>query len=259
MTKLSIVTINRNNLSGLKRTYESISQDLGKYELEWIVIDGNSGEETAEYLRELQGLVNWVSEPDHGIYDAMNKGLNLVSGDFVWFLNSGDLALNLADVCKYLHSSSPWQISIFDWRKDSGGKHSQSSKYLWTLFYSLPTRHQAIIYSMKSIGSLRYSLNFKVAGDFEFTARVWRNSKMNFVRFPMVICEFESGGFSAQNVQLLSAEAWRVQREIYRLPRWLCVLSKLVRMRGQLLSVGFMKKELTPNHQKKASEQCEEL
>ncbi len=236
MAKLSIVTINSNNLLGLSRTYESIKENLGKNEIEWIVIDGNSGEQTVEYLRKLPGFVNWVSEPDHGIYDAMNKGLNLVSGDFVWFLNSGDLALNLDDVCMHLERSSLWQVSIFDWRKDSGSKCSKRSKYLWTIYYSLPTRHQAIIYSIKSIGSTRYSADFKIAGDFEFTARIWQNCKGNFVRLPLVICEFESGGISEQNIRLLCAEAWQVQRQIFRLPQWLCLLSKIVRKRRQLLS-----------------------
>lgn len=231
MTKLSIVTVNKNNLVGLKRTYESIRRHMANTDLEWIVIDGDSGKETVEFLENVENLVKWISESDNGIYDAMNKGLKLVTGDFVWFLNSGDTALNLPEIYKYLGSTDPFQIVICNWKRDLGIRRIRRSKYVWTIYHSLPTRHQAILYSVKSIGTNRYSLNFKIAGDFEFTTRIWKANKKAFIRVPLVICEFESGGTSSRSAPLLASEAWEIQRSILHLPKVVCGLSRMLRMR----------------------------
>jgi putative colanic acid biosynthesis glycosyltransferase len=239
MTKLSVVTINRNNLMGLKRTYQSIRQHISTAQLEWIVIDGNSGEETVKFLKGLENSVNWISEPDKGIYDAMNKGLELVTGDYVWFLNSGDIALNFSQMSKYLHKANLFQISVFDWKRDYGIRRRRKSKYLWTMYHSLPTRHQAIIYSTKSIGEIKYSTKFKIAGDFEFTAKIWNANKKLFVRVPMTICKFESGGISSHNRALLASEAWEIQRSIFRLPKWLCEVSKFFRLKFPSARISF--------------------
>ncbi|MBS1774561.1 MAG: glycosyltransferase [Bacteroidetes bacterium] len=88
--KFSIVTINYNNIEGLKRTVESvISQNFDSYE--YIVIDGGSTDGGKEYLETVSDKITyWVSEKDGGIYDAMNKGAQKAIGDYLLFLNSGD-------------------------------------------------------------------------------------------------------------------------------------------------------------------------
>ncbi|MBN2485915.1 MAG: glycosyltransferase [Bacteroidales bacterium] len=92
--KLSVITINYNNLYGLKKTIESVlSQVLQPFE--YILVDGGSTDGSKEYIEligaENPGLsIKWVSEPDNGIYHAMNKGLKMANGDYVQFLNSGD-------------------------------------------------------------------------------------------------------------------------------------------------------------------------
>lgn len=87
---LSIITINYNDLNGLKKTIESV---LGQTynEFEYIVIDGGSNDGSSEYLEGLSGQVDyWVSEKDSGIYNAMNKGIKKAQGEYLMFLNSGD-------------------------------------------------------------------------------------------------------------------------------------------------------------------------
>lgn len=88
--RLSIVTINYNNLAGLQKTVDSIlHQTLTDYE--WIVIDGCSTDGSREYLEQYQShYAYWCSEPDKGIYNAINKGLSHAKGEYVQFLNSGD-------------------------------------------------------------------------------------------------------------------------------------------------------------------------
>ena len=91
---LSIITINYNNCDGLKRTIDSVvSQTFTDYE--WIVIDGGSNDGSFELIEKYQKhFTYWVSEPDSGIYQAMNKGIAHANGDWYIFLNSGDWLFN---------------------------------------------------------------------------------------------------------------------------------------------------------------------
>lgn len=90
--KLSVITICYNNLIGLERTYQSVVNQTARKEFEWIVLDGASTDGTYNWLREHDREIDiWISEPDSGIYNAMNKGIRRASGDYCLFINSGDL------------------------------------------------------------------------------------------------------------------------------------------------------------------------
>ena len=90
MLRLSIITVNLNNVTGLRNTIESvINQSFNEYE--YIIIDGGSVDGSVEVIKEFSNkIAYWVSEPDNGIYNAMNKGLKQSAGEIVTFLNSGD-------------------------------------------------------------------------------------------------------------------------------------------------------------------------
>jgi len=90
--RLSIITINRNNAAGLEKTMQSVAAQTFK-EFEYIVIDGASTDGSVEVIKKYVpqwARLKWVSEPDAGIYNAMNKGLRLATGDYVQILNSAD-------------------------------------------------------------------------------------------------------------------------------------------------------------------------
>jgi glycosyltransferase involved in cell wall biosynthesis len=90
---LSIITINRNNASGLEKTLKSIAGQTSK-DFEHIIVDGASTDYSVELIRKytdsLGDRVKWISEPDNGIYNAMNKGITMASGDYIQIMNSGD-------------------------------------------------------------------------------------------------------------------------------------------------------------------------
>lgn len=87
---LSIITVNYNNLEGLKKTMASVFNQTWQ-EFEYIVIDGGSSDGSKMYLESNSDKINcWISEPDNGVYHAMNKGIAKASGDYLLFLNSGD-------------------------------------------------------------------------------------------------------------------------------------------------------------------------
>lgn len=91
--KLSIITINRNNATGLEKTMLSVASQTYK-EFEYIVVDGASTDDSVEVIKRLAPQfgerLKWISEPDKGIYNAMNKGMRKATGDYYQILNSGD-------------------------------------------------------------------------------------------------------------------------------------------------------------------------
>ena len=92
--KLSVITINLNNADGLRKTIESVvSQTFSDYE--YIVLDGGSKDDSVDIIKQYADRITfWVSEPDKGIYSAMNKGILQAKGEYCLFLNSGDYLVN---------------------------------------------------------------------------------------------------------------------------------------------------------------------
>lgn len=92
--KLSVITINLNNANGLRKTIESVVNQ--RYtDFEYIIIDGGSTDKSVEVIKEYaDNITLWISEPDNGIYNAMNKGLSKANGEYILFLNSGDWLVN---------------------------------------------------------------------------------------------------------------------------------------------------------------------
>lgn len=100
MPKLTIITINYNNHDGLKRTVESVVNQTWQ-EFEYIVIDGGSTDGSAAYIESKSERIDyWISEPDKGIYNAMNKGIAKATGEYLLFLNSGDELYDLEVLSK---------------------------------------------------------------------------------------------------------------------------------------------------------------
>jgi len=111
--KLSIITINYNNLKGLRRTLDSISSQTSK-DFENIIVDGGSQDGSLELIQEYKSSTDrqfiWISEPDTGIYNAMNKGIRMAKGDYIQFLNSGDM-LAAPDITDHMLSQFKFSTS----------------------------------------------------------------------------------------------------------------------------------------------------
>jgi len=105
---LSIITITYNDKKGLEYTLESCGELPTS--VEYIVVDGNSNDGTKEYLNSLPEKISWTSEPDTGLYDAMNKGLSRATGEYVLFMNSGDgfySKNSMATILELLQNNKP--------------------------------------------------------------------------------------------------------------------------------------------------------
>lgn len=110
---ISVVTVVYNDLGGLRKTVDSVNSQTWEL-VEHVVVDGASGDGAADYLAELKSQVDtvWISEPDDGIYDAMNKGVGLASGDLLVFMNAGDV-FSRDSVLKFV--ASDWTTSRWQW------------------------------------------------------------------------------------------------------------------------------------------------
>ena len=112
--KVSIITINYNNAKGLKKTLDSIvSQNQADFE--YIVIDGNSTDGSQNIIEEYSKQISyWISEPDSGIYNAMNKGIRQATGEYLLFINSGDVIRTETNLSSIISQITGEDIIFFD-------------------------------------------------------------------------------------------------------------------------------------------------
>ncbi|NDV78808.1 glycosyltransferase family 2 protein [Dysgonomonas sp. 511] len=123
MKRLSIITINYNNAPGLKKTIRSIVPQLSD-DIEYIVIDGGSKDNSVDYIKEQNGkIAYWISEPDTGIYHAMNKGIEKAGGEYLLFVNSGDTINAATDLSGLIKDISGEDIIYYNLQiADSNGQ-----------------------------------------------------------------------------------------------------------------------------------------
>ena len=167
---LSIITINRNNASGLKRTLDSLkAQTLQNFQ--WIFVDGNSSDLSHSLAIEFQREGDFlISEPDSGIYNAMNKGINYASGAQILFLNSGDILSGNASLEVFNQEwSDNLDVILFGF---SVRGQFRMPHHNWWRYWSMPTSHQSIIYRADLLNSQKFDESYKYAADFEHYLRI---------------------------------------------------------------------------------------
>ena len=211
---LSIVTVVRNNAAGLKMTGRSLAVQQKAPEFEWIVIDGASSDNTPDIMMQFAEMNPvFVSEPDAGIYDAMNKGLARATGEYVWFLNGGDCLSDmnvLRDVQQSIRDGLYPDLLFADAREDG---HIKEAQDLDALVRGMITHHQAILYRRKTIGSSRFDTQYRISGDYDFTLRfVGQSNRFHYLN--RVICDFQTGGISQENAALGRRENFQIRQRL---------------------------------------------
>lgn len=234
---LSVITVAFRNYEGVKKTWQSLAhlakaQDI---EFEWIVVDGGSQDGTEDFLKSLNGQYNlrFISERDKGIYDAMNKGIDMASGRFAIFLNSGDIFhKEIVDVVRQLSEAKETAMYIGDALLDfgDGNKLRRNAKSGWYIYHSLPASHQAIFFPVHGLKTYPYDLQFKVSSDYALAARMFK-AGFPFKRLKGLVSEFSMGGVSTSNNLELCQDARKVQRMILHVPGFWAELSYMLRLR----------------------------
>ncbi|EHK0944398.1 colanic acid biosynthesis glycosyltransferase WcaE [Citrobacter farmeri] len=234
---LSIITVAFRNLDGIVKTHASLAHlaKASDIHFEWIVVDGGSKDGTQEFLENLCGNyhLRFVSEPDNGIYDAMNKGIEMARGKFALFLNSGDVFHpDAARFVRQLQAQKDDVMITGDALLDFGDGHKtkRSAKPGWYIYHSLPASHQAIFFPVAGLKVWRYDLQYKVSSDYALAARLYKEG-YDFKKLNGLVSEFSMGGVSTTNNLELCEDAKKVQRQILRVPGFWTELSKLLRLR----------------------------
>lgn len=200
--QISIVTINRNNARGLAATLESVRVQTFR-NFEQIVVDGGSTDGSVNVVRANEAsIARWVSEPDSGIYNAMNKGVGMASGDYLLFLNSGD-ALAAPDVLERLFREPLDGIDILygdTLRKvPGGGLERRTASERMTVFsiYKFQICHQSVTYRRDLFSRFGpYDESYRISADAEFNVRCLRAGvHARHAGFPIAV--YEGGGVSA--------------------------------------------------------------
>lgn len=212
MALFSIITITRNNRYGLATTATSIrEQEFEDYQ--WIIIDGVSSDGTGDDLETYDATV--ICEPDEGIYDAMNKGLDLAIGDYIIFMNAGDQfaqTQTLQKIRDAVWQSKPDFIYGDSWETDGRRTaYKKAGSYL-KIGKGMFTHHQSMFYKRTQIRELRYDLSYKIAADYDFTLR-FLNKAQTCLYVPIPISLFRSGGISQTNVALGRNEQFSIRQK----------------------------------------------
>lgn len=219
---LSFITVTYNNLDGLKKTYDSILQCLNKkkcFDVEWIVVDGGSKDNTIDFLSGLKTdlfSIRWVSEKDNGIYDAMNKGVNLSRGDYVHFLNAGDKLLedNIIDAVTLAKDRDVIFCSV---RYNYNGRfYIRKPKDISYCNYGMPANHQGCIYKRKILLANPYPDKYLVSSDYWLNCICYKN-KFSFSYYPTAVVDFEVGGVSTTKYLRVIKDMYLVQRDTLKL------------------------------------------
>lgn len=202
--KLSIITVNLNNKDGLQKTIDSVISQTFK-DFEWLVIDGGSVDGSKELIEKYSDQIcYWVSEPDKGIYNAMNKGIKQAKGEYVLFLNSGDYLFSI-DVLQKIFSFNNSSDIIYGYvaREIDGaiqnltGFLSKDDISLIDLYYqTIP--HQGSFFKTSLFERFGlYNENLKIVADREFYIKtiIYGNISVKFL--PITVSYFEDGGISS--------------------------------------------------------------
>lgn len=237
----SIVTVVYNDAKGLKCTGDSlVNQSLEIFE--WIIIDGGSTDGTLDNIDQYDKLkLKWISEKDNGIYDAMNKGIEKSTGEYVVFLNAGDTfesdhVLNRVMTELQQNQSQPGMLFcganlLFKNRKKIYRRTRLIEKYIW---HGLPANHQATFFKRSLLNSKSYSDLYILSGDYFLVADLY-NKGVNCHYLEEPVVRFSIGGFSHQNPLLALKEAYQIQKNVLGTSLYLRLRSGLKRLKAFIL------------------------
>ncbi|SHG99826.1 glycosyltransferase family 2 protein [Pedobacter caeni] len=220
--KLSVITIVYNNVKDIERTMLSVLNQTYP-NIEYILIDGASNDGTKDIIYKYKSrLTQFISEPDKGIYDAMNKGLTLATGDYVLFMNSGDEIYAPVTVAEVFDTAAAADIyygetEMFNEKWESLGqrRHCSPENFDWQSFkYGMSISHQAI-YVKRSLAE-PFNLQYKYSSDIDWIIRAAKNAS-SIVNTHSYVAKYLVGGVSKKKHLASLKERFRIFTKYYGL------------------------------------------
>jgi len=211
LIKISVITVCYNAKATLEDTLRSV-QEQSYNNIEHILIDGASSDGTVDIIRKNERrLAYWISEPDQGIYDAMNKGIQQATGDLIGFLNADDIFENnmvlgwIAEAFSERDINACYGDLVYVNRADSTrivryyrSKHFTPARIAYGVMPAHPT-----LYLTKDIFKKfgLFRTDYRIAADFEFIARIFGKQMIKFHYIPKVLIKMRTGGVSTRNIK----------------------------------------------------------
>ena len=228
--KISLITATYNSAETLRDTLQSVLNQTFK-DIDYIIVDGNSKDNTMDIVKEFEplfeGRLRWVSEPDKGIYDAMNKGVKMVQGDVVGILNSDDFfaSNDILEKVNAVFTENPAIDGVYadvryvDWNDTSktvrmfSGKDFKREKLCWG---KMPP-HPSFYVKRKCYDKFGlYSLDYPICADYDmFVKMIWIGN-INTLYINDVFVNMRSGGTSSNGIKVhrkIMRERMRCVRE----------------------------------------------
>lgn len=209
--KISVVTVCYNAVDTIEKTILSVLNQ-SYTNIEYIIIDGGSTDGTVDVIKKYADrLAYWISEPDRGIYDAMNKGIDIVTGEYINFMNSGDefydsnvisLLFNKPNNADVIYGDTYIILPNYKFRN----KNRPLSEFNRTL----PFGHQSTFAKSSLMKKFKFDTSFKSAADYYFLYNLYKDG-FKFKYVPLLVSKFDGyNGFSAKNIKLVRKEIARV-------------------------------------------------
>jgi len=194
--KISVITVCYNAADKIEDTLKSVI-DQSYNNVDYIVIDGGSNDGTVAILEKYSRHLRWISEPDKGIYDAMNKGVTKATGDWIYFLGAGD---QLRDVlgkvaAQMTDANCIYYGNVFM----SSVQRYYDGRFPAYKLAVMNISHQAIFYPAVVFQKYRYNLEYKFLADHHLNMLCYGDKDLSFKYIPLTICIYEGNGLSDNN------------------------------------------------------------
>lgn len=196
--RITIITINYNNSNGLKQTIDSVINQTYQ-EKEYIIIDGGSIDGSKTLIEDNKQYIDyWVSEKDKGLYNAMNKGIQKSTGDYLIFMNSGDIFFNknvLSEVFHNKHYTSDilYGSTVYNYIQGGIVRHPRP---LNIMNNELPFCHQSCFIKGDLMRKYYYDESYRFIADYAFFYKCYKEGK-TFEQIPKIIAIYDTKGVSA--------------------------------------------------------------
>lgn len=196
--KISVLTVVFNSKNELEKTIKSII-DQNYPKLEYIIIDGGSTDSTLAIIKKYESrITTWVSEKDHGIYDAMNKGINLATGDWINFMNAGDTFHTNHVINDIFGNNSDHSDIIYGNTLLKGNNHNVISyaKSINSLKFGMAFCHQSVFVASDILKKIKFDLRYKLASDYDLFLKLSSMYEYSFEKSNLIFADYDITGQS---------------------------------------------------------------
>ena len=243
--KVTVVTAVLNDAGHIEQTILSVISQTD-IEIEYIIVDGGSKDGTLELIGKYKDKISLlISEPDRGVYDAMNKGIKYSTGDFVYFLNSGDVLLNPSILSKIKLEELKEKNAIIYGNVIVAYGNIEALEKPRPFFNSkmkfkgIGICHQSMFFPGELIRNEKYDLSYNIAADYDLAYRLWRKGTV-FLYKDITIAKYDWGkGISSNPYKLLDVylENARVCHQQLNPLYWAKMVLEYIRLQKKLANL----------------------